>query len=78
MSLPQTVTDDLALLDSDAAATATAQQADSAADAALTAAQTTKQGTAADLTKAQTAQGQQLSKVIADLNAAYGVPTPTT
>ena len=45
---------------------------------ALTAAQNADQQAAADLAKAQGAQAAQLAKVKADLDATYGVATPTT
>jgi hypothetical protein len=77
MSLPQNITDDLALLDSDAATTATAVTADAASDDAVTAAAKNKTVTAAALTAAQSAQAQQVAKTLADITAAYGQPAPT-
>ena len=50
MSLPQNLTDDLALLDTDASTTAAAQAADAASDDAVTAAAKQKTTTAAAIT----------------------------
>ena len=78
MSLPQNISDDLALLDTDATTTAAAVAADAASDDGVTAASKQKTTTAAALTAAQSAQAQQVAKTLADIQTAYGPPALTT
>jgi len=71
-AVPANITQDLAILDTDTAATTTAQTAVTNDTVAMTSAQAQLTADSATLATAQAAQAVQLAKTVADIQAAYG------